>query len=451
MTQTVRAPENSVLRMTWPIFIELLLQMLVGNADQIMVGATDPNGVGAIGNANQVTNLLLLVFSVICTASMILIARAIGAGDTRRTNVTYTVSLFANIVFGALVSLILILGCGPIFRLMGVHDVIFEQTCLYMRIIGGGMILQSVYLTFTAFFRSNQMMKETMLLSIFMNCMNIGGNYLLINGVPAIGLPALGVMGAAISSDLSRLVGVAVIVFLFRRKFGPVIRFSYLRPFPRHQLTVLLSIGIPTGGESVSYNLSQICIQAVCNRFAVYVVNTRVYANLFANVTYLFGSAMSQACQVIVARLMGAENIAETSRQVKRTLLSSIAISGAVSVLLFLAAQPLYGLFTDDPQILSLCRTIMLIEIPLELGRAVNMVMCRALQACGDIRFPTTICVIDAWLTGVGGSYLLGVVCGLGLPGLWLAMAADECIRALLFLWRWHSRVWCHRPLPDHE
>lgn len=89
----------------------------------------------------------------------------------------------------------------------------------------------------------------------------------------------------------------------------------------------------------------------------------------------------------------------------------------------------------------------MLIEIPLELGRAVNMVMCRALQACGDIRFPITICIIDAWLVGVGGSFLLGVVLGWGLAGLWAAMAVDECIRAVLFLIRWNSRAWSRKHL----
>ena len=91
---------GGILSLTWPIFIELLLQMLVGNADQIMVGWYDPNGVGAIGNANQITNLLLLVFSVICTASMILIAQYIGAEDTKRVNETYTVSLVVNGIFG---------------------------------------------------------------------------------------------------------------------------------------------------------------------------------------------------------------------------------------------------------------------------------------------------------------------------------------------------------------
>ncbi len=104
---------SHILGLTWPIFVELLLQMLVGNADQIMVGWRDPNGVGAIGNANQVTNLLLLVFSVVCTASMILISQYIGARDTEKVNQTYAVSLTANLVFGVAVSLILVLGCGP--------------------------------------------------------------------------------------------------------------------------------------------------------------------------------------------------------------------------------------------------------------------------------------------------------------------------------------------------
>ncbi|MEG1858462.1 MAG: MATE family efflux transporter, partial [Pseudoflavonifractor sp.] len=74
-------------------------------------------------------------------------------------------------------------------------------------------------------------------------------------------------------------------------------------------------------------------------------------------------------------------------------------------------------------------------------------VICRALQACGDIKFPTAICVISAWGVGVGGSILFGGVLGYGLAGLWGAMAADECIRAVLFLWRWHGKTWSRKHL----
>ena len=397
MVKTASAPrpalrrrgENPIASLTWPIFIELLLQMLVGNADQIMVGWYDPNSVGAIGNANQITNLLLIVFSVVCTAATILISQYIGAEDTRRVNETYAVSLLVNGLFGLGMGLLLMALCGPIFTLMQVPPEIFGETCLYIRIIGGGMVFQSVFLTYTAFFRSSQLMKESMLISVAMNLLNIAGNAVFING----------------------------------------------------------AFGLPTGGESLSYDLSQICIQSICNGFTLAVINTRVYANLFAMLSYMFASAVSQAAQVVVARLMGAEKTVETSRSVKRTLLAAVSISALVSTLLWVFCRPMLALFTQDAQVLELFQVIMLIEIPLELGRAVNLVMCRSLQACGDIRFPITICVISAWLTAVGGGLLLAVVFDLGLVGLWIAMACDECLRALLFLWRWHGGAWSRKRL----
>ncbi|NCB62297.1 MAG: MATE family efflux transporter [Clostridia bacterium] len=426
--------------LTWPIFIELLLQILVSNADQIMVGWRSPNGVGAIGNANQITNLLVIVFSVVCTASMILIAQYFGARDTKKVEQTYTISLLVNLIFGVFVSLLLVFGCVPIFRMMGVKTEIFDEACLYIRIVGAGMWLQAIYLTYTAFFRSSQMMKETMAISVGVNLLNIAGNAILINGVFG---PPLGVAGAAISSVVSRLVGVVVIAVLFRKKFGKgALALTHLKPFPVIQLKKLLAIGLPTGGEAISYSLSQVGVQSICNRLTLAAVNTRVYASMFANFTYLFGSAISQATQVVVARLMGALEIEETDRRVKATLWASLAISAAVSVLLYLLCEPVYRIFTRDSAVLALAKTIMLIEIPLELGRAVNMVMCRCLQACGDIKFPTVICVVSAWLIAVGGGYVLAVPLGWGLAGLWAAMAVDECLRAVLFLFRWRSRSW---------
>lgn len=437
---SIRKPDQKILKLTFPIFIELVLQILVGNADQIMVGWRDPNGVGAIGNANQITNLVLIVFSVICIASTVLIAQYLGAGDTHALGSLYTVSVLVNLVAGVLVSLLLLFGAGPIFTLMQVKQEFFDQACLYLRIVGGGMCLQALFLTFTAFFRSNQMMMESMVVSVVVNVLNLAGNALLING--AFGLPALGVAGAAISSVVSRAVGLVVIAILFVRRLGPMISLRFLRPFPRDPFRRLMHLGIPSSGESLSYNLSQVVVQTFCNGFTAYMVNARVYANLFAMISYLFASAIAQAAQVLVANLLGAGDADGADRRVKSTLLSAVTVSGAVSLLLFLLSRPLYGLFTQDGDILSLCSTIMLVEIPLELGRAVNLVMGRALQSAGDIRFPILIGVTGTWLVAIGGAYLLGRVLGLGLVGVWIAMACDECLRAGLFLLRWRQGAW---------
>ena len=400
-----------------PIFIEYALQMLVGNADQIMVGWHDPNGVGAIGNANQITNLLIIVFSVVCTASMILIAQYLGAEDTSGLPRLYSVSLLTNIVFGGVVSLLLYFGAPLIFHLMGVKPEFFDSAVLYLRIVGGGMVFQSVFLTFTAFFRSNQMMLQGMAASVTMNLLNLVGNVILINGL--FGLPALGVAGAAISSVISRIVGVAVIAAMFLRRMPGLLSLKALRPFPAKELKKLLGIGFPTG----------------------------VYANMFAMLSYMFGSALAQSTQVLAANLMGAGNIEETDRRVRSSVAAACVVSGAVSTLLLLFARPLYSLFTKDGEILALCGLIMLIDLPLELGRQVNTIVGHCLQSCGDIRFPTTICVVSAWLTAVGGGFVLGHVCGLGLVGVWLAMALDECLRAVLFIFRWKGGKWKEKHL----
>ena len=64
---------KTLILLTWPIFIELLLQMLVGNVDQFMVGRYSQTGVAAIGNANQIMNMVVIVFSVISIATTILV------------------------------------------------------------------------------------------------------------------------------------------------------------------------------------------------------------------------------------------------------------------------------------------------------------------------------------------------------------------------------------------
>ena len=74
----------SVFKMTWPIFIEILLQMMVGNVDQFMLSHYSQHSVAAVGNANQIINIVILALSVISMAATILIAQHRGAGNREK-------------------------------------------------------------------------------------------------------------------------------------------------------------------------------------------------------------------------------------------------------------------------------------------------------------------------------------------------------------------------------
>lgn len=434
-----------LLKLTWPIFIELLLQMLVGNVDQIMVGKYSQMSVGAIGNANQIMNLLLISFSVICMATTILVSLYLGSGEKKKLPQIYTLSLFVNFIFSLIIGILLVCFNQKILVWMQVPNDLMSETADYLKIIGSCVFLQAIYLTFGAILRSNAFMKETMLISVIVNLINIGGNLVLINGY--FGIEAMGVAGAAVSSNISRFFGVIFIFFIFYKKIGAKLTWKHLYPFPFDQFKKLMGIGIPSGGESLSYNFSQIFIQKIVNVFGTAVIAARVYANMFAMLSYMFASAIAQAAQIMVGYMMGARDTENTNKRVWATLKMAMFLSFLVSVLLYIFAESIFGIFTNNQEVISLGKQIMLVELFLEQGRAVNIVLVRALQATGDIKFPIVMCVIHAWLLGVVLGYFLGVTLGWGLIGVWIAMALDECVRGVIFIFRWKSGVWKTRNL----
>lgn len=92
--------------------------------------------------------------------------------------------------------------------------------------------------------------------------------------------------------------------------------------------------------------------------------------------------------------------------------------------------------------IISLCTTILWIDVVLEIGRPNNIYATNALRAAGDVNFPFIIGVIVMWSVAVAFGYVLGITLGLGIIGMWWAFVLDENIRGILFSIRWRSKKW---------
>ncbi len=75
--------------------------------------------------------------------------------------------------------------------------------------------------------------------------------------------------------------------------------------------------------------------------------------------------------------------------------------------------------------------------------------MVSSLQAAGDIKFPVVLGIISNWSVAVLLSYIFGIVLNMGLVGVWIAMASDECLRGPVYLFRFRSGVWKKKNLID--
>lgn len=443
-----------VVKMSFPIFVELFLQLLVGNIDQIMVSRYSQNSVAAIGIGNQVMNIIIIVVSVACAATTIKISRYLGEGGReRRIAQTGSMSVLISLIIAVLCTIVAVGMRMPIFRALNVPEEILAETSFYLCIVGSFIVVQALYASFSAILRAYGYMKEIMAVSVVMNAANIVGNAILINGL--LGMPRLGIIGAAISTDFSKLLGLALMYLLYRRRAAPMIAkgtgcrkrgsqisIRYLRPFPKRILKDILLLGIPSAGESFSYSMSQIVILGFINIYGTSVINTKVYCSLFANIAYIFSMAVSQAAQVVIGYFIGSNQLEKVTRCIWDTIKLSLAVSISITFLIWLFSDFMFGIFTDDPVVLSLGKKVMLIEIVLEVGRSFNITMARNMVSIGDIMFPITICIIFAWGISVAGSYLVGVALGFGLVGMWITMAADELTRAVVFSVRLKSGIW---------
>ena len=437
-----------VFHLSLPIFAELLLQLLVGNVDQFMLSHFGSAAVSAVGNGNQVMNVVVIVLETMSSATTILLTQHIGAGrQGEACDEIATVGVAVSAAFSAVMGLLLLCVPHVVFTILRTPAEAFDSACLYTRIVGGTVLVQGLYIELCAVLRSYTLLKEVVTASVVMNLLNVAGNAVLINGW--LGLPRLGVTGAAISTCVSKAVGLTLVIWTLRQKCGVRFSVKYLRPFPMETFQRLLGIATPSGAEALSYNVSQIFILRFINLMGTTVIATKVYASMLANVAYVYAIAVSQATQIIVGYMLGARRYDEVNRRVWSTIRISLLVSELLTLLIFLFCDPIYSIFTQAPAIHALGRQILLVEFALEVGRSVNITMTKALTAAGDVWYPVAVGIFSMWLVAVLGGWLLGSAWQWGLVGIWIAMACDEGLRGALFVRRFRRGAWRKKQLVD--
>ena len=427
--------------LAWPIFIETALFMLLGFVDVFVLSRYDDLAASAVGTANQAVSIVTIVFTVISGASAVLISQYLGAEKRGNASRIAALSLTINFIFGIVISLGLVLFNRQILSFIGAKGQLLELSRQYLSIVGGFIFLQAVLSNASVIIRNHGLTKITMYVTVGMNIVNTGLDVLFVLGL--LGFPKLGVTGVAIATTFSRIAGMIVLgIVLFTKVEKPSI-FKLLKPFPKGDLKDIFKIGIPSALETFLYNLSQLVITSLVLNFLTEAeLITKTYVQNITMFFYLFAVAIAQASQIITGHLVGAKKTDEAYRRGFRSYSFALAIAAGICVIGVILRSQLMGIFTADEAVITMGANILLINTVLEFGRTTNLVLIACLRGSGDVYFPTFCAIFSNWLISVLGSYLLAVVFGMGIYGLWIALAADECIRGVMMILRWKSGKW---------
>ena len=432
--------KKNLISLIIPIFFELLLVTIVGNIDTIMLGYYSDEAVGAIGGITQLLNIQNVIFSFINMATAILTAQFLGAKDYKRVKQVISVSLVLNVLLGLILGGIYLFFWESLLQKINLPGELIGIGKYYFQMVGGLCILQGIILSCGAILKSHGRPAETLIINVGVNILNIIGNAFFIFGW--LGMPVLGPTGVGISTVISRGIGCVAAFYMMCKYCNFTFKKKYIKPFPFKIVKNILSIGLPTAGENLAWNVGQLMIVAMVNTMGTTIIASRTYLMLISSFTMTLSIALGQGTAIQVGHLVGAGEIKEVYHKCLKSLKIALIFAFVTTFLVFLFRKPIMSIFTTNPDILKASLKIFPLMILLEMGRVFNIVIINSLHAAGDIKFPMFMGITCVFTVAVLFSYLFGISLGWGLAGIWLANAMDEWIRGLAMYFRWKSKKW---------
>ena len=432
--------KKNLISLIIPIFFELLLVTIVGNIDTIMLGYYSDEAVGAIGGITQLLNIQNVIFSFINMATAILTAQFLGAKDYKRVKQVISVSLVLNVLLGLILGGIYLFFWESLLQKINLPGELIGIGKYYFQMVGGLCILQGIILSCGAILKSHGRPTETLIINVGVNILNIIGNAFFIFGW--LGMPVLGPTGVGISTVISRGIGCVAAFYIMCKYCNFTFKKKYIKPFPFKIVKNILSIGFPTAGEHLAWNVGQLMIVAMVNTMGTTIIASRTYLMLISSFTMTLSIALGQGTAIQVGHLVGAGEIKEVYHKCLKSLKIALIFAFVTTSLVFLFRKPIMSIFTTNPDILKASLKIFPLMILLEMGRVFNIVIINSLHAAGDIKFPMFMGITCVFTVAVLFSYLFGISLGWGLAGIWLANAMDEWIRGLAMYFRWKSKKW---------
>lgn len=431
----------SLFSLTWPILIENILFMLLGIIDVYALSTYDDVASASVNTANQIISICNILFAVTSNASAVIISQNLGAGNRQKASKTAAIAISFNLILGIVASFVLAVFSRQLMSALGATGKILDFGSEYLMIVGGFMFTQALLNSMMVIFRNHGYTRISMYVTAIMNIINTILDLTFVMGW--FGMPVLGIFGVAMATTFSRIVGLVIIAVLFFKKVEKFSFFKLLKPVPLEDFASMMKIGIPSAFESLNYNISQLVVTAVALAFLTeneYIAKS--YLQNIASLFFIFSLSIGQASQIMTSHLVGNKNFDGAYKSGWKAMGIGFSVSVLMSFIGILFRYQIIGIFTDNSEVILIGGTVICVNLVLEMGRSSNLIIINSLRGAGDVYFPTIVAIFSMWIISTLGSYILAVPCGLGLTGMWIAFAADECFRGILMLFRWYGKKW---------
>lgn len=413
------------LALAWPTVLEQFLGTIVQYVDTAMVGHLGAEATATVSLSSTYNWLFGSVMSALGIGFLSYIARAIGEKNEYKIRHAAGQAVWVALVLGAALTIITqtIAPYMPIW--MGAEESIRAGGALYFRLINLPILLRTCMVVFAAVLRSTGDTRSPMKINVFVNAANTGLNYVFIYAL------GFGAVGAGIATAISFSAGGILMVRAFVKNETIGIRREHLRP-EKEILLGCLSIGIPIMLTQIVSGLGYIVATSFVSSMVTAVFAAHSIAITAEQIFYIPGYGMQAATSTLIGNALGEGNRKKEHSIMILSLSLIFGIMCVTGLLLFVGARFMMGLFTTDPEVITLGARLLRIVAFTEPIFGAAAVMDGIYAGLGRTRIPLVVEIIGRWGVRIFGAFLCINIFGKGIVEFWYCMIGDNICRAVL-------------------
>ena len=427
-------------RLIIPLVIEQLLAVSVGFVDTLMISTVGESAISGVALVDNINRLVIQILAAFATGGVVVVSQYLGSGDRKECKVC-TGQLISLMEFSTIILAVLLIIyprqlLGIIFG--RVEQDVMDSAVTYLVVTGFSYPFLAIYNAGAAIFRSSGNSSVSMRISIVMNIANVILNALFVFGLK------LEVLGVGLATLISRILAALIMIVIFKSDSNELKPDSMLAFVPQKKYFIkILRIGIPSGIENGMFQIGKLMVVGMVATLGTSAIAANSVAYQVIDFPNLPATSIGIALITIVGQCMGAGNIPEAKKQVKRLMKYAFISDWISKGLLFIFAPQIVSLFslsteTANSAVLVL-RAFFLAAI---LVWPLSFTLPNALRAAGDVKFTMTVSILSMWLFRIVASYFFVFYLHLGLMGVWLGMFIDWYVRGISYLTRYLSNKW---------
>lgn len=434
-----RKDSKFILSLALPVMGTQIANTMVQLIDTMFIGRIDALSLGAVALTGTLIWNIQMISEGFATGLTATIARRIGEKKPKLASEFLRTGLLSTLIVSFIFLPLVYFGSDRLFSIINMPSELFNLGNSYFKMFM--IFLPSIYglTAIQAAFNASGETKTTMKVSLLMNVINIILDWALIFG--HLGLPAMGIAGAALASGISFTAGFLILLFIsFFREWSPLhgkVLYSV------NHFKLIVKIGFPSLISNMAMGISQMAVMvlAVTPLGSLSLGAFNIVMKL-ASVSFMPGFGFAIAASTSTGQSLGEGNPGKARSMTLLAAFYCAFVMAVISLTYFLIPDLMISLFTEDEVILGMTRKALRVYALFAVFLAPAMVFGGTIRGAGDTTFAMIVMLISRFALRLPAAWILGILMGGGLTGVWFAMCLDFLVRGIVMWFRFKSGKW---------